>query len=149
MAIERAGEAFRRAGATIVEVELPEWDALNSLTAIAFASEVVATHRESLMHESETYSAEVRERMLAGFAYPAVGYVGALRIRARMTRGFVESVFARAEALVCHAQRDERARRNRRQCNAGTQARHLVCDTAATSGASQSRANATGLAPMR
>jgi aspartyl-tRNA(Asn)/glutamyl-tRNA(Gln) amidotransferase subunit A len=94
---------MRAAGADLVEIELPEWDALNALTAIVFASEVAATHRRRLVAEPEAYSPEVRERMAAGFVYPAADYLDALRVRARMTRTFVEAVFARAEALLLPA----------------------------------------------
>lgn len=105
-AYEAAAEAMRAAGADLVGTELPEWDALNALTAIVFASEVAATHRRRLAAEPEAYSPEVRERMAAGFVYPAPDYLDALRIRARMTRMFVEAVFVRAEALLLPAAPD-------------------------------------------
>jgi aspartyl-tRNA(Asn)/glutamyl-tRNA(Gln) amidotransferase subunit A len=105
-AYEVAAEAMRAAGAELVETELPEWDALNALTAIVFASEVAATHRRRLAAEPEAYSPEVRDRMAAGFVYPAADYLDALRVRARMTRMFVEAVFARAEALLLPAAPD-------------------------------------------
>jgi len=99
-AFEEAADTLRREGAEIIPVALPAWDALNALTAIVFASEVAATHRARLSRDPGAYSAEVRERMLAGFVYPAADYIDALRIRARMTRDFVSAVFARAEALL-------------------------------------------------
>jgi aspartyl-tRNA(Asn)/glutamyl-tRNA(Gln) amidotransferase subunit A len=101
-----AAAALREAGATIVETDLPDWDALNALTAIVFASEVAATHRRRLAAEPEAYSPEVRERIAAGFVHPAADYIDALRIRPRMTRRFVEAVFARAEALLLPAAPD-------------------------------------------
>ena len=97
---EQAAKAFAAEGADIVEVELPQWNALNALAAIVFASEVAATHRRRLADDPGAYSPEVRERMAAGFVYPAADYLDALRIRARMTRAFVETVFARADALL-------------------------------------------------
>jgi aspartyl-tRNA(Asn)/glutamyl-tRNA(Gln) amidotransferase subunit A len=105
-AYEAAAETLRGAGATLVGVELPDWDALNALAAIVFASEVAATHRQRLAAEPAAYSREVRERIAAGFVYPAADYLGALRIRARMTRRFVEAVFARADALLLPAAPD-------------------------------------------
>jgi aspartyl-tRNA(Asn)/glutamyl-tRNA(Gln) amidotransferase subunit A len=105
-AYEAAAEAMRAAGAELAETELPEWDALNALTAIVFASEVAATHRRRLAAEPDAYSPEVRDRMAAGFVYPAADYLDALRVRARMTRMFVEAVFARAEALLLPAAPD-------------------------------------------
>ncbi len=103
---EAAAEALRAGGAEIVPVDLPEWDTLNALTAIVFTSEVAATHRKRLAAEPELYTPEVRERMAAGFVYPAADYLDALRIRARMTCQFVETVFARAEALLLPAAPD-------------------------------------------
>jgi aspartyl-tRNA(Asn)/glutamyl-tRNA(Gln) amidotransferase subunit A len=103
---ENAAAAMRAAGAALVEVELAEWDALNALTAIVFASEVAATHRQRLAAAPEAYSPEVRERIAAGFVYSAADYLDALRVRARMTRRFVEVVFARAEALLLPAAPD-------------------------------------------
>jgi aspartyl-tRNA(Asn)/glutamyl-tRNA(Gln) amidotransferase subunit A len=105
-AYESAAQAMRGAGAEIVEVALPDWDALNALTAIVFASEIAATHRERLAVDPGAYSPEVRERIAAGFVYPAADYVDALRIRARMTRSFVDAIFARAQALLLPAATD-------------------------------------------
>lgn len=100
LAFEQAAATLRSHGAEIVEIALPEWDALNALTAIVFASEVAATHRRRLADDPGAYSPEVRERMAAGFAYPATDYFDALRVRARMTRSFTAAIFARAEALL-------------------------------------------------
>jgi aspartyl-tRNA(Asn)/glutamyl-tRNA(Gln) amidotransferase subunit A len=100
LAFDQALKTLGAEGAKIVEVELPEWGTLNALTAIVFASEVAATHRPSLTEDPCAYSPEVRERMAAGFVYPAADYLDALRMRARMTRAFVAAVFARAEALL-------------------------------------------------
>jgi aspartyl-tRNA(Asn)/glutamyl-tRNA(Gln) amidotransferase subunit A len=97
---EQAAETLRSHGSEIVEITLPEWDALNALTAIVFASEVAATHRSRLAADPGAYSPEVRERMAAGFVYGATDYFDALRVRARLTRGFVAAVFARADALL-------------------------------------------------
>jgi aspartyl-tRNA(Asn)/glutamyl-tRNA(Gln) amidotransferase subunit A len=105
-AYEDAAAAMRAAGAKLVEGDLPDWDALNALTAIVFASEVAATHRRRLTAEPDAYSPEVRERMAAGFVHAAADYIDALRVRARMTRRFVEAVFARAEALLLPAAPD-------------------------------------------
>lgn len=106
LAYEAAAEALRAGGAALVATELPAWDALNALAAIVFASEVAATHRRRLAAEPEAYSPEVRERMAAGFVHPAADYLDALRVRARMTRLFVEAVFARADALLLPAAPD-------------------------------------------
>jgi aspartyl-tRNA(Asn)/glutamyl-tRNA(Gln) amidotransferase subunit A len=105
-AYERASVALREAGAALVETDLPDWDALNALTAIVFTSEVAATHRQRLAAEPAAYSPEVRERMAAGFVHPAPDYIDALRLRARMTQRFVEVVFARADALLLPAAPD-------------------------------------------
>lgn len=105
-AYEAAAAALRDTGDALARVELPDWDALNALTAIVFASEVAATHRRRLASEPGAYSPEVRERMAAGFVYPAADYLDALRVRVRMTRLFVETVFARADALLLPAAPD-------------------------------------------
>jgi aspartyl-tRNA(Asn)/glutamyl-tRNA(Gln) amidotransferase subunit A len=99
-AFEAAAEALSRDGAAIVDADLPHWDAINALTAIVFATQVAATHRRRLAADPDAYSPEVRERMAAGFLYPAIDYLDALRVRARVTRGFVDCVFAQADALL-------------------------------------------------
>ena len=100
LAFDQAAKTFAAEGVNIVEIELPAWETLNALTAIVFASEVAAAHRRRLADDPGAYSPEVRERMAAGFIYPAADYLDALRIRARMTRAFVETEFARADALL-------------------------------------------------
>jgi len=44
--------------------------------------------------------------MAAGFIYPAADYIDALRLRARLTRDFVQTVFADADALLLPAATD-------------------------------------------
>ena len=100
IAFDAAVRVLSREGVDIAAIDLPDWDGLNAITAIVFAAEVAATHRQSLATDPDAYLPEVRERMAAGFLYPAVDYLDALRMRARLTRAFVETVFARAEALL-------------------------------------------------
>ncbi len=99
-AFDAAVRIFSGEGVNIAAIDLPDWDALNAITAIVFASEVAATHQRSLAADPDAYSPEVRERMAAGLLYPASDYLDALRLRARLTCAFVETVFAGAEVLL-------------------------------------------------
>jgi aspartyl-tRNA(Asn)/glutamyl-tRNA(Gln) amidotransferase subunit A len=100
IAFAAAVRAFTREGLEVATIDLPDWDGLNAITAIVFAAEVAALHRRSLAADPDAYLPEVRERMAAGFLYPAVDYIDALRMRARLTRAFVKSVFAGADVLL-------------------------------------------------
>ncbi|MCW5772785.1 MAG: amidase [Rhodospirillaceae bacterium] len=97
---EAAVETLRREGAEIRFTDLPEWDALNAITAIVFATEVAATHRHDLAAAADFFSPEVRERMAAGFAYDGIDYLDALRLRGRLTRHFVAASIGDADALI-------------------------------------------------
>ena len=105
-AFDAAMQVFSREGVAIDAIDLPDWDALNAITAIVFASEVAATHQARLAADPDAYSPEVRARMAAGFVYPAADYIDALRLRARLTRDFVQTVFAGADALLLPAATD-------------------------------------------
>jgi aspartyl-tRNA(Asn)/glutamyl-tRNA(Gln) amidotransferase subunit A len=100
IAFDAAVQVLSREGVDIAAIDLPDWEGLNAITAIVFVSEVAATHQRRLAADPDAYLPEIRERMAAGFLYPAVDYLDALRIRARLTRAFVETVFARAEGLL-------------------------------------------------
>jgi aspartyl-tRNA(Asn)/glutamyl-tRNA(Gln) amidotransferase subunit A len=101
-AIMRASlEQFRKLGAHIVEVELPEVEPWNAATSVVIGAEAATIHAEWLRTRPDDYSPQVRARLSHGLSIPATAYIDALRLRASALREFSKAVFSRAD--VFHA----------------------------------------------
>jgi aspartyl-tRNA(Asn)/glutamyl-tRNA(Gln) amidotransferase subunit A len=73
--------ALERAGATLVEVDLPEMAALRAATFLILSAEAASYHAPGLRSRYTEYGERCRTRLLAGFAYDAGDLVGAQRLR--------------------------------------------------------------------
>jgi aspartyl-tRNA(Asn)/glutamyl-tRNA(Gln) amidotransferase subunit A len=94
-------EQFRRLGAHVVEVEVPDLHHWNLATGTIISSEAAAAHGEWLRTRAQDYSEQVRARLSPGLEIPAHQYIDTLRLRARALRQFSEAAFAQAD--VFHA----------------------------------------------
>ena len=90
---------FASLGARIVEVELPDLDALNASAIMVLAAEAASIHRPWLARRASDYSDQVRSRLEQGLAIPATQYIDALRARAVALAEFNAAVFSRADVL--------------------------------------------------
>src|SRR5439155_2643557 len=80
-ALDDALATFRRLGARIVEVDLPDQTAVSAAALIVLAVEAACLHAPWLRTRAADYGAQVRGRLQNGLAYSAVEYLDALRWR--------------------------------------------------------------------
>ena len=80
-ALDDAIAVFRKLGARIVQVELPDQMLVSAAALIVIAVEALTTHAPWLRTRAKDYSDQVRNRLLNGSAYSAVEYLEALRWR--------------------------------------------------------------------
>jgi aspartyl-tRNA(Asn)/glutamyl-tRNA(Gln) amidotransferase subunit A len=98
-AMEVSLEAFRKLGASVVDVDLPDLGVYNSAGGLISASEAAAFHAEWLRTRPGDYSDQVRGRLLHGLAIPAHAYINALRMRATALAEFCDQVFSKVDVL--------------------------------------------------
>jgi len=95
-----AERVFAGLGATIVPVDPPDMDRLNTFCAMVMSCEALSIHREWLRTRPQDYGAQVRARLEAGLTIPAALYLDALRARGAMLDDFGAAVFARCDMLL-------------------------------------------------
>jgi aspartyl-tRNA(Asn)/glutamyl-tRNA(Gln) amidotransferase subunit A len=98
-AMEASLDAFRKLGASVVDVDIPDLGVYNSAGGLISASEAAAFHGEWLRIRPGDYSDQVRGRLLQGLAIPANAYINALRLRGTALAEFCDQVFSRVDAL--------------------------------------------------
>jgi aspartyl-tRNA(Asn)/glutamyl-tRNA(Gln) amidotransferase subunit A len=92
-------EVFRRQGATIVDVELPDFARLGAPAAVLHAAEANPFHDEWFRTRPQDYSAQVRERLERGRPTLALDYVKALQARGPAIAAFCEAVFSKVDLV--------------------------------------------------
>ena len=72
---------FKREGADIVQVELPDQRQLSSASQLVLAAEAAAFHKRWLIERPQDYGPQVLMRLHNGLAIPAITYLEAMRWR--------------------------------------------------------------------
>ena len=98
-AMEASLEVFRTLGATVVDVELPDFARLSALAAVLHAAEANPFHDEWFRTRPQDYSAQVRERLEKGRPVLARDYLLAMQARAPAVREFCEAVFSKVDLV--------------------------------------------------
>jgi aspartyl-tRNA(Asn)/glutamyl-tRNA(Gln) amidotransferase subunit A len=98
-AMEASLETFRKLGAKIIDVDLPDLSTYSSASALISASEAAAFHGQWLRTRPGDYSDQVRGRLLQGLAIPANAYIDALRLRGVALAEFCDQVFSKVDVL--------------------------------------------------
>jgi aspartyl-tRNA(Asn)/glutamyl-tRNA(Gln) amidotransferase subunit A len=98
-AMDAALEAFRRIGAIVVDVDVPDLGRDYSAGGIISAAEAAAYHGGWLRTRPQDYSDQVRGRLLQGLAIPAAAYIDSLRMRGAALDEFCEQVFSKVDVL--------------------------------------------------
>lgn len=96
-----AVEVMKKAGAEIVDVDLP--DAIqysNALTSLVTATEGAALHQRWMETRGDEYGKQTFARFAGGFATPATRYVQALNLRTALLAEFNAMVFEKVDALM-------------------------------------------------
>jgi aspartyl-tRNA(Asn)/glutamyl-tRNA(Gln) amidotransferase subunit A len=91
--------AFRSLGATIVEVDVPDVNLINTLMHVLMTVEAATVHRKWLRTRRNDYADQVRSRIEPGLFYPATRYLEALSMRAAVTREFVATALKDVDVL--------------------------------------------------
>jgi aspartyl-tRNA(Asn)/glutamyl-tRNA(Gln) amidotransferase subunit A len=92
-------DVFRRAGASVVEVPIPDIAAANPLTLLVTATEGAAAHMPWLVSRAGDYGTQTLARLVAGLLIPASAYIEALAWRKTIVRKFCAEVFATCDML--------------------------------------------------
>ena len=98
-AMEASLEVFQRLGATVVDVELPDFTRLAALGATLHAAEANPFHDEWFRTRPQDYSAQVRERLEKGRPTLALDYVKALNGRGAAIQAFCDVVFSKVDLV--------------------------------------------------
>ena len=97
--LEASLDAYRRLGAKVVEVDVPDLSVINTFMHIVMVVEAATIHRRWLQTRRGDYSDQVASRIEPGLLYPATRYAEALAMRATLTREFVDKALAKADVL--------------------------------------------------
>src|SRR3989442_10646438 len=95
--------AARQFGATLIEVEPPDFDTLSAHCITVMQAEASAQHARWMRERPGDYSSVVRSRLEAGFAVPAAAYLEALRLRAGWLEQFCSTTLAGADLYLLPA----------------------------------------------
>ncbi len=98
--IEECFAAFRKLGAEIVALEIPEPQRVFDLAQLVARVEAAAIHRRWLVERPGDYDQGVREPMEAGLFVPAVHYIAALDERAPLLRAYLDGPMSDADVLA-------------------------------------------------
>ena len=98
-AMEASLEAFRRLGATVVDVELPDFPKLSALAATLHAAEANPFHDAWFRTRPQDYSPQVRERLEKGRPVLARDYLFAQQARQPAIDAFCDAVFSKVDLV--------------------------------------------------
>ena len=95
--------AFERLGARVASLRLPDPQVIHDVSSIIARAESSVVHSRILRERPHELQPAVRARLAVGTRISAHDYLQALRLRARLARGFNEDVFADTDLLVLPA----------------------------------------------
>lgn len=96
-----AVDVMKAAGATVVDVDMPERiDVTNALTSLITASEGAAIHQHWMETRGDDYGSQTFSRFAGGLATPATRYIQALNLRTELLAEFNEMVFGNVDVLM-------------------------------------------------
>jgi aspartyl-tRNA(Asn)/glutamyl-tRNA(Gln) amidotransferase subunit A len=95
-----AATALRANGATLIEVEPPDFDTLSAHCLVVMQAEASAQHAGWMRERPGDYSSAVRARLETGFSIPATTYLEVLRLRAAWLERFCATTLAGADLYL-------------------------------------------------
>ena len=98
-AMDASLEVFRRLGATVVDIELPDFSQLSAAAQVLHAAEANPFHDEWFRTRPQDYSPQVRERLERGRPVLARDYLKAMQARAPAIEAFCETVFSKVDVV--------------------------------------------------
>ncbi len=98
-AMQASLEVFRKLGATVVDIDLPDFAQLSALAAVLHAAEANPFHDEWFRTRPQDYSPQVRERLERGRPTLAGDYLKAMQARGPAIAAFREAVFSKVDLV--------------------------------------------------
>jgi len=98
-AMEASLDVFRRLGAAVVDVDVPDFSRLSALAAALHAAEANPFHDQWFRTRPQDYSPQVRERLGKGRSVLALDYVKALQARQPAIDAFCDAVFSKVDLV--------------------------------------------------
>ena len=98
-AMQASLDALRARGAVLVDVAMPDPEALNRLATVVLQAEPAALHRQWIEQRPQDYAPQVLARLRAGLEISAVRYIEALRARSPFLERMRDEVFAHCDVL--------------------------------------------------
>ncbi len=92
VAVDRAAESLRRAGAELVEVQVPDVAALAATYPVIVGAEAFATHARALTERRGDFQPSTAQRLTAQAGRSAQEYITALRTRETLRRSTVDTL---------------------------------------------------------
>jgi aspartyl-tRNA(Asn)/glutamyl-tRNA(Gln) amidotransferase subunit A len=99
-AVLAAARVLRASGATLIEVEPPDFDTLSSHCLVVMQAEASAQHAQWMRERPGDYSSGVRARLESGYTIPATVYLEVLRLRAAWLERFCSATLADADLYL-------------------------------------------------
>jgi aspartyl-tRNA(Asn)/glutamyl-tRNA(Gln) amidotransferase subunit A len=100
VAVHQAARVIGQLGAHVSGIQLPDPEPMNDVCSIVSRCEGSTIHVRLLRERPHEVQPVVRARLELGLQIPAYDYLQALRLRARLTRVFIQEVFAQVDVLV-------------------------------------------------
>ena len=98
-AVESSLAALQSQGAKLVNVRVPDVEAMSELSRALVYAEATALHAHWLRSRPEIYSPQVRLRASTGLGIPSSIYLEALLLRMPLLKKFVAAVFSKCDVL--------------------------------------------------
>ena len=98
-AMDASLETFRKLGATVVDVDMPDMAAWNAAGTLIIGAEAASIHGNWLRTRPQDYSEQLRGRLEQGLAVPATAYIDALRLRGPALAEFCAGVLSKVDLL--------------------------------------------------
>ncbi|HSB41121.1 MAG TPA: amidase [Methylomirabilota bacterium] len=99
-AVRAALDVVARLGARVSDLRVPDPQTTSDITNLVSRAEASTVHARLLRERPHEIQPVVRARLELGTRIPAYDYLQALRLRARLARGFVAEVFGQVDVLL-------------------------------------------------
>jgi aspartyl-tRNA(Asn)/glutamyl-tRNA(Gln) amidotransferase subunit A len=100
MALNAAANTFKELGATVQEVELPQFNEMAAVQKVIQMSEGWGVHAKWLSSSAESYAQTSRRKLLAGAFFSAADYMHAMQRRGQFMRD-VDDMLRDYDVLLC------------------------------------------------
>jgi aspartyl-tRNA(Asn)/glutamyl-tRNA(Gln) amidotransferase subunit A len=98
--VRQAARQLEALGARVMEMRLPDPQHMTDVAMLIARAESSTLHASLLREQPEALQPTVRARLELGMDISAYDYLQALRLRAKLTRGFIRDLFEEVDVLL-------------------------------------------------